>query len=73
MMKTLTLILIGIVIALTIADFIILHKYCTAGFFGYPDELSSDKAEKAHYILCPIILALCLLLAIIGVILELKF
>lgn len=65
MMKELILILMGITIALDIADFIIMWKYCTAGFWGYEDEWSSDKAEKAHYILLPIILAICLMLTII--------
>lgn len=72
-MKTMILILMGIAIAIDIADSIILHKYCTAGFWGYEDEWSSDNAEKAHSILFTIILAICLLLAVFGVILILKF
>lgn len=33
---------------------VLLIRYCTVGFWGYPDVWESEKAEKAYMCLAPI-------------------
>jgi hypothetical protein len=56
-MKTLFYIAVGIaavIVVLYIITIIIGWLYCEEGLEGYEDKWSSARAEKIHYILCPI-------------------
>jgi len=54
-----------VAVLLFITDLIILHLFCTAGFYGYPDTWSNPKAEHIHFIIAPIYTSLLILTTLI--------
>ena len=49
-----------------VVDLVLLIKYCTAGFMGYPDVWSSERAERAHYIIAPVSVGAMIVSALIA-------
>ena len=46
-------------------DCVLMALYCKAGFLGYADEWSSERAEKLHYVIVPASLAVMLITAFV--------